>query len=225
MNLELPYTKNQNTIEFDRIDIAPSYLLFSDMWDTKLSRSTEYQDLDKMYTEYGNMGNMGNMGHHGPRLRSRSGTSQVLTVLVTVLCLTSIIGVIAMTYRSTFIITSYSALQCSISASEINYFGIFSLTIFNIKNSRSFMEPDIIIIPLNKLHQDTDDTLYTADDKMTPVVEMTQAGGWGRHRLGKLPPPNTPDPKWDPEPSDSDLGLFDYAAISVDSIPCATIGK
>ena len=43
--------------------------------------------------------------------------------------------------------------------------------------------------------------------------------------LGKLPPPHTPDPKWDPEPSKSVLGRYNYAAVSVDSIPCAKIGK
>ena len=43
--------------------------------------------------------------------------------------------------------------------------------------------------------------------------------------LGKLPPPHTPDPKWDPEPSQSLLGEYSYAAVSVDSIPCAKIGK
>ena len=91
------------------------------------------------------------------------------------------------------------------------------------------MDPDIIIIPLNKLHQDTGKymtlTPVVTDDDMTPVVEITQSGGWSGHSLGKLPPPNTPDPKWDPEASDSELGVFDYAAISVDSIPCAKIGK
>jgi len=40
-----------------------------------------------------------------------------------------------------------------------------------------------------------------------------------------LPPPDTPDPQVDPPPSESDMGVFDYAAVSVDSIPCATIGK
>ena len=58
-------------------------------------------------------------------------------------------------------------------------------------------------------------------DRLELVV--TSGGGWGR--LGKLPPPHTPDPKWDPEPSQSVLGEFNYAAVSVDSIPCAKIGK
>jgi len=43
--------------------------------------------------------------------------------------------------------------------------------------------------------------------------------------FGRLPPPDTPDPKVDPGPSDSLLGKFEYGAVSVDSIPCATIGK
>ena len=54
-------------------------------------------------------------------------------------------------------------------------------------------------------------------------VRLTSGGGWGR--LGRLVPPDTPDPKWDPEPSQSELGRFDYAAVSVDSIPCSRIGK
>jgi len=40
-----------------------------------------------------------------------------------------------------------------------------------------------------------------------------------------LPPPDTPDPQVDPPPSESKLGKFEYAAVSVDSIPCAKIGK
>jgi len=48
---------------------------------------------------------------------------------------------------------------------------------------------------------------------------------WVPAGLGKLPPPNTPDPKVDPEPSASIKGQYEYAAVSVDSIPCAKIGK
>jgi len=40
-----------------------------------------------------------------------------------------------------------------------------------------------------------------------------------------LPPPDTPDPQVDPEPSESEMGVFEYAAVSVDSIPCAKVGK
>jgi len=43
--------------------------------------------------------------------------------------------------------------------------------------------------------------------------------------LGHLPPPDTPDPKVDPGPSGSRMGVYQYAAVSVDSIPCAKIGK
>ena len=142
------------------------------MWETKkCSRQTGYEDLDRLYRE-----------HHPPSSSSSSyvRASNILPVMVTLLCLTSIIGIIAMTYRS-------------------------------------FTEPDVIVIPINDLEKE-----------MTPVLEITKGGGWSRQsqgRLGKLPPPNTPDPKWDPEPSESDLGLFDYAAVSVDSIPCAKIGK
>ena len=53
------------------------------------------------------------------------------------------------------------------------------------------------------------------------LTGLANSGGW----LGKLPPLHTPDPKWDPEPSQSVLGEFNYAAVSVDSIPCAKIGK
>ena len=63
-------------------------------------------------------------------------------------------------------------------------------------------------------------TAETEDMKLLPILDVTSGGGWS-----KLPPPDTPDPKWDPEPSDSKLGLFDYAAVSVDSIPCAKVGK
>ena len=58
------------------------------------------------------------------------------------------------------------------------------------------------------------------EDKKKVELMMTSGGGWAR-----LPPPDTPDPKWDPEPSQSELGRFDYAAVSVDSIPCSKIGK
>jgi len=43
--------------------------------------------------------------------------------------------------------------------------------------------------------------------------------------LKGLPPPDTPDPQVDPPPSESRMGAYEYAAVSVDSIPCATIGK
>ncbi|XP_023328042.1 glutathione hydrolase 2 isoform X3 [Eurytemora carolleeae] len=46
-----------------------------------------------------------------------------------------------------------------------------------------------------------------------------------KHSLKGLPPPNTPDPQVDPEPSESIKGEFEYGAVSVDSIPCAKIGK
>jgi len=55
-----------------------------------------------------------------------------------------------------------------------------------------------------------------------PVLEQS-SGGWSH--LGGLPPPDTPDPKVDPGPSPSKMGKFEYAAVSVDSIPCATVGK
>ena len=58
--------------------------------------------------------------------------------------------------------------------------------------------------------------------EFAPVIEHS-SGGWSR--LGHLPPPDTPDPKVDPEPSPSLMGQYGYAAVSVDSIPCAKIGK
>lgn len=48
---------------------------------------------------------------------------------------------------------------------------------------------------------------------------------WQPAGLGHLPPPDTPDPKVDPPASPSRLGRYQYAAVSVDSIPCAKIGK
>ena len=76
-----------------------------------------------------------------------------------------------------------------------------------------FLRPFLSLGPL---------TLYSPSEERLELV-LTTGGGWGS--LGKLPPPHTPDPKWDPEPSQSVLGQFDYAAVSVDSIPCAKIGK
>ena len=58
--------------------------------------------------------------------------------------------------------------------------------------------------------------------EFVPVIDHS-SGGWGR--LGHLPPPDTPDPKVDPGPSPSLMGKYEYAAVSVDSIPCAKIGK
>lgn len=58
------------------------------------------------------------------------------------------------------------------------------------------------------------------DSELPPILLSMSPSG-----LGHLPPPNTPDPKVDPEPSPSKKGQFEYAAVSVDSIPCAKIGK
>jgi len=55
-------------------------------------------------------------------------------------------------------------------------------------------------------------------------VEYPGAPGGGFSVRG-LPPPNTPDPQVDPPPSESLMGRYEYAAVSVDSIPCATVGK
>jgi len=148
------------------------------MWETKQFREHGYMDLDNMYRQHPQP------FESGPRSR----TGKLLTVLVSILCVSSIIGVIHMTYRSIY-------------------------------------DPDIIVIPINNLHKDF---LEEKIEDMTPVLQVTKGGGWSssrRGRLGHLPPPDTPDPKWDPEESDSELGLFDYAAVSVDSIPCAKIGK
>ena len=140
------------------------------MWESsKNSRLAGYQDLDREPCR------------HATSPGSR--TSHVLTVMVSLLCFTSVLGIIAMTYRS-------------------------------------FNSPNMIVIPIHELDK--------KQVSMKPVLDITEGGGWsqsGSKQLGKLPPPNTPDPKWDPEPSDSELGLFDYAAVSVDSIPCAKIGK
>jgi len=72
------------------------------------------------------------------------------------------------------------------------------------------------------------------DSEEAPVfLSWLPTGGLGKlpppntpnPKLGKLPPPDTPDPKVDPGPSESRLGKYEYAAVSVDSIPCAKIGK
>ena len=78
----------------------------------------------------------------------------------------------------------------------------------------------VVIIPVLNVEE-------VEEMKMVPVLDITSGRGWGRKvpHVGGLPPPDTPDPKWDPQPSESELGLFDYAAVSVDSIPCAKIGK
>lgn len=45
------------------------------------------------------------------------------------------------------------------------------------------------------------------------------------YSFGAHPPPDTIDPQVDPPPSESRKGNFQYAAVSVDSIPCAKVGK
>jgi len=64
------------------------------------------------------------------------------------------------------------------------------------------------------------------DINKNPVDDENDVEHNHHHQLvGGLPPPDTPDPQVDPEPSASVLGKFEYAAVSVDSIPCATVGK
>jgi len=62
----------------------------------------------------------------------------------------------------------------------------------------------------------------TINKKDGPKLDKEYINGF---RVKGLPPPDTPDPQVDPEPSESELGLFEYAAVSVDSIPCAKVGK
>jgi len=58
------------------------------------------------------------------------------------------------------------------------------------------------------------------------VVQVDYPGApGGGFSVRGLPPPNTPDPQVDPPPSESVMGRYEYAAVSVDSIPCATVGK
>ena len=137
-----------------------------DMWgSSKTSRVAGYRDLDT--------------DHLVPEPPRSRGSQQLVTVVVSVLCVSCLLGLVTLARRQ-----------------------------------------DTVLVIL-----DTEAKLE--DEATTPrlALEVTSSGGWGVGQLGHPPPPDTPDPKWDPEPSPSKLGLFDYAAVSVDSIPCAKIGK
>ena len=107
-------------------------------------------------------------------------------------------------------------------ATLLGVLGLTTILGFSAMTYRSLFanQETVVVIPVL-------DGKESEEMKMIPVLDITSGGGWAGKapRVGGLPPPNTPDPKWDPEPSDSELGLFDYAAVSVDSIPCAKIGK
>ena len=136
------------------------------MWgSSKTSRVAGYRDLDT--------------DHLVPEPPRSRGSQQLVTVLVSVLCVSCLLGLVTLARRQ-----------------------------------------DTVLVIL-------DAEAKLEDEATTPrlALEVTSSGGWGVGQLGHPPPPDTPDPKWDPEPSPSKLGLFDYAAVSVDSIPCAKIGK
>ena len=136
------------------------------MWgSSKTSRVAGYRDLDK--------------DHLVPEPPRSRGSQQLVTVVVSVLCVSCLLGLVTLARRQ-----------------------------------------DTVLVIL-------DAEAKLEEEATTPrlALEVTSSGGWGVGQLGHPPPPDTPDPKWDPEPSPSKLGLFDYAAVSVDSIPCAKIGK
>ena len=135
-------------------------------WESKHTGPTGYQNLENIYREESSP----------PRSSlSQPRYGQVLTILITGLCLAGLVATICLSLRPAHTPHVYQ-----------------------------------IVIPEEILTQ------------FLPVIEHS-SGGWSR--LGHLPPPDTPDPKVDPEPSESKMGKFDYAAVSVDSIPCAKIGK
>ena len=136
------------------------------MWgSSKTSRVAGYRDLDT-----------DRLVPEPPRSR---GSQQLVTVVVSVLCVSCLLGLVTLARRQ-----------------------------------------DTVLVIL-------DAEAKLEDEATTPrlALEVTSSGGWGVGQLGHPPPPDTPDPKWDPEPSKSVLGRYNYAAVSVDSIPCAKIGK
>ena len=138
-----------------------------DMWgSSKTSRVAGYRDLDT--------------DHLVPEPPRSRGSQQLVTVVVSVLCVSCLLGLVTLARRQD--------------------------TVLVILDAEAELEEEVTTTP-------------------RLALEVTSSGGWGVGQLGHPPPPDTPDPKWDPEPSPSKLGLFDYAAVSVDSIPCAKIGK
>ena len=136
------------------------------MWgSSKTSRVAGYRDLDT--------------DHLVPEPPRSRGSQQLVTVVVSVLCVSCLLGLVTLARRQ-----------------------------------------DTVLVIL-----DAEAKLEEVTTTPRLALEVTSSGGWGVGQLGHPPPPDTPDPKWDPEPSPSKLGLFDYAAVSVDSIPCAKIGK
>ena len=142
-------------------------------WNSDKSGPSGYQNLDTTYRDEISPSTP-------PTNQPRS--SQVLTILLTSMCLAGLVATICFSFRP---------------APVPNMFEI--------------------VLP-----EQMESTQKHQDDEFLPVIEHS-GGGWGR--LGHLPPPDTPDPKVDPEPSSSLLGKYEYAAVSVDSIPCAKIGK
>ena len=134
------------------------------------SSPTGYQNLDRTYRE-----------EISPPQSHSSLPRQVVTILITSLCLAGLVATICFSLR-----------------------------------------PDAVHIVKIVLPEQLQATHYQPETAFIPIIEQS-SGGWSR--LGHLPPPDTPDPKVDPEPSTSRMGKYAYAAVSVDSIPCAKIGK
>ena len=142
------------------------------MWgSSKTSRVAGYRDLDTDRL----------LVPEPPRSR---GSQQLVTVVVSVLCVSCLLGLVTLARRQ-----------------------------------------DTVLVILDAEAKLEGEATTTASTTPRLALEVTSSGGWGVGQVGHPPPPDTPDPKWDPEPSPSKLGLFDYAAVSVDSIPCAKIGK
>ena len=140
------------------------------MWgSSKTSRVAGYRDLDTDRL----------LAPEPPRSR---GSQQLVTVVVSVLCVSCLLGLVTLARRQ-----------------------------------------DTVLVILDAEAKLEEEAAASTTPRM--ALEVTSSGGWGLGQVGHPPPPDTPDPKWDPEPSPSKLGLFDYAAVSVDSIPCAKIGK
>eukprot|EP00092_Neocalanus_flemingeri_P032577 GFUD01035433.1.p1 GENE.GFUD01035433.1~~GFUD01035433.1.p1 ORF type:complete len:688 (+),score=179.86 GFUD01035433.1:54-2066(+) len=142
-------------------------------FDSKKTGPAGYQNMESTYRDESSP---------PPPSPSQPRYGQVLTILITCLCLAGLVATICLSLRPALATHMYQ-----------------------------------IVLP--ERLETIPEQLYT---EFVPVIEHS-SGGWSR--LGHLPPPDTPDPKVDPEPSESKLGSYEYAAVSVDSIPCAKIGK
>jgi hypothetical protein len=93
----------------------------------------------------------------------------------------------------------------------------------------------LVTLPEGRLVKLMQEPRQEPEQEQEAAWQEVQEVSWAPAPLGHLPPPDTPDPKVtvpaaaslqvDPGPSPSRLGRYQYAAVSVDSIPCAKIGK